>query len=145
MFRQSIRRPAVEPAAGGAPVGLQLAPRAAIPGGTGRRLPDGLREKLEHAYGAQLDTVRVHAGRLLQPIGALAFTRGAEIYVAPAAYRPWSRQGQLVLAHEVAHVLQQRQPGRVPAPAGGRRIVERPKRKSTAKPDKRDRKKQRTS
>jgi hypothetical protein len=50
-------------------------------------------------------------------IGALAFTQGSHIHFAPGQYNPASPQGQQVLGHELAHVVQQRA-GRVRNPFG---------------------------
>jgi hypothetical protein len=69
------------------------------------RLPGGIKSTFEARSGIALDDVRVHLnsdepGR----IGALAFTRGTRIHVAPGQ--------QEQLAHEAWHVVQQKQ-GRV--------------------------------
>ena len=50
-------------------------------------------------------------------IGAIAFTWGSDIHFAPGHYNPHSIQGQQLLGHELAHVLQQRA-GRVRNPFG---------------------------
>lgn len=69
------------------------------------RLPLSVRAELEEAFGADLADVRVHESA---PGAPLAYTRGADVHFAPGAYDPASRAGREVLAHEVAHVLQQR-------------------------------------
>jgi hypothetical protein len=46
-------------------------------------------------------------------LGARAFTVGNNIAFAPAEYRPDAGEGQRLLAHEIAHVVQQRQAGPV--------------------------------
>ena len=56
--------------------------------------------------------VRVHHGgadtdRACQALGARAFTAGTDIYFASGAFRPATRDGLWLLAHEVAHVVQQ--------------------------------------
>ena len=83
----------------------------------GQALPDTVRTKMESALGADFSDVRVHVGPQASSIGALAFTRGSDIYFAPGQYNPSSVQGQQILGHELAHVVQQRQ-GRVSNPFG---------------------------
>ncbi len=67
--------------------------------------------RLDYDFGR----VRVHAG---QPAGqaaralkARAFTTGSDIIFAPGQYSPRSPQGRWLLAHELAHVVQQRSAG----------------------------------
>lgn len=73
-----------------------------------RSLPSSLATRLARSFGQPLDGVTVHAG-LPPGVGdALAAARGDDIYLAPDAPRPGSLPGDLLLAHETAHVLQQR-------------------------------------
>jgi len=74
----------------------------------GQPLPDPLRQKMQTAFGADFSDVRIHEGSEATAIGALAYTRGPHIHFAPGAYHPASPQGQRVMGHELAHVLQQR-------------------------------------
>ena len=46
-------------------------------------------------------------------VDARAYTVGADIVFAPGEYRPASSDGRRLLAHELTHVLQQRNPGAV--------------------------------
>lgn len=83
----------------------EVARGAALPNRTG--LPDVLKAGVERLSGLAMDDVRVHhdspePGRL----GALAFTRGTEIHVAPGQAKH--------LPHEAWHVVQQME-GRVAA------------------------------
>jgi hypothetical protein len=68
--------------------------------------------------------VRVHAdgeaGDAAQAVGASAFTVGSHVVFAPGAYAPTTAMGRTLLAHELAHVLQQRT-----MPGSGRRPVAR--------------------
>ncbi|HZS37787.1 MAG TPA: DUF4157 domain-containing protein [Polyangia bacterium] len=73
----------------------------------GAPLPPELREKMERAYGCDLSGVRVHQDDSSVPLGALAYTRGFDIFFAPGVYDPESRRGQEIIAHELAHVVQQ--------------------------------------
>lgn len=82
---------------------------------TGQPLPEPLRRELESFFSEEFSQVRVHVGLEAPAVGALAFTADSELYFAPGCYRPESRQGRRLLAHELAHVVQQRE-GRVPAP-----------------------------
>jgi ribosomal protein S18 acetylase RimI-like enzyme len=91
--------------------------RLGLVSGGGRLLPDVVRNKMEAALGADFSSVRVHVGPQAERIGAIAFTVGSDIYFAPGRYQPQTLQGQQVLGHELAHVLQQRA-GRVRNPLG---------------------------
>lgn len=86
-------------------------------GGGGRPLPEPVRRKMEQAFGTDFSDVRVHVGPQAGAIGALAFTLGSDIHFAPGLYNPDSHQGQHLLGHELAHVVQQRT-GRVRNPFG---------------------------
>jgi hypothetical protein len=83
----------------------------------GKPLPDAVRSKMESALGADFSDVRVHAGPQADRIGAIAFTIGSDLYFAPGRFQPDTMQGQQLLGHELAHVVQQRQ-GRVRSPTG---------------------------
>jgi hypothetical protein len=83
----------------------------------GRALPEAVRGKMEAALGADFSAVRVHVGPQAARIGAIAFTVGSDIYFAPGRYQPETIQGQQLLGHELAHVVQQRA-GRVRNPLG---------------------------
>ncbi|HEX9736052.1 MAG TPA: DUF4157 domain-containing protein [Thermoanaerobaculia bacterium] len=75
-------------------------------------LPQRLREGMERSFHADFSTVQVRQSREAPDLGARAFARGDEVVFAPGEWRPHSRAGREVLAHELAHVVQQRQ-GRV--------------------------------
>jgi hypothetical protein len=89
----------------------------------GSPLPGALLAKMEAAFGADFSAVRVHVGPQAARIGAVAFTTGNDLYFAPGRYQPDSVQGQQLIGHELAHVIQQRQ-GRVRAPGGGVAVVQ---------------------
>lgn len=88
----------------------------------GRPLPPAVLAKMETAFGADFSAVRVHVGPQASRLGAAAFTTGNDIYFAPGRYQPESTQGQQLLGHELAHVIQQRQ-GRVRARGSGVSVV----------------------
>jgi outer membrane protein OmpA-like peptidoglycan-associated protein len=78
----------------------------------GRPLPESARRELEPRFGADLSFVRVHtdervAGAAGQR-GTLAFALGDHIGFGRAGLDAGSPSGRAVLAHEVAHVVQQR-------------------------------------
>jgi hypothetical protein len=66
----------------------------------------------ERAFGQDFSQVRVHtdaaAHALTDALGAKAVTRGEDIAFAPGHYQPDSTPGRTLLAHELAHVAQQR-------------------------------------
>jgi hypothetical protein len=76
--------------------------------GPGERLPESLRQRFERAAGESLSEVRVFAHAAVASFGALALCHGHKLYFAPGAYRPETEAGAHLLAHEIAHVLQQR-------------------------------------
>jgi hypothetical protein len=86
-------------------------------GGPGQRLPDTVQRKMESVFGTRFDDVRVHVGPQAAALGALAFTHGSNIYFAPGQYGSGHQHGQRLLAHELAHVVQQRT-GRARNPFG---------------------------
>jgi Domain of unknown function (DUF4157) len=79
----------------------------------GKPLAAPVRSPLEGALGADLSQVRLHddpaARAASQQLQATAFTQGEDIYLGAQAPAVTSPAGQHLLAHEVAHVLQQRQ------------------------------------
>ncbi|HEY9076005.1 MAG TPA: DUF4157 domain-containing protein [Anaerolineaceae bacterium] len=79
--------------------------------GGGTPLPSSVRSRMESNFGADFSQVRLHRGveatNLSQRIQAKAFTYGKDIYLGPHANPPESISGQRLLAHELAHVIQQ--------------------------------------
>lgn len=69
--------------------------------------------------------VRVHtdatADALNDAVAARAFTTGSDIYFAQGEYRPGTSDGNQLLAHELSHVIQQRD-----APTSGDMTVSQP-------------------
>ena len=61
-------------------------------------------------FGRDLSQVRIHddlsAGRSAQAVNALAYTVGQDIAFAPGQYSPDTSSGRRLLAHELAHVMQ---------------------------------------
>lgn len=87
------------------------------PSAGGAPLPGTVQAKMEAAFGHDFGDVRVHHGGEAESIGAVAFTRGTHLHFAPGRYQPHSAEGQKLLGHELAHVVQQRAK-RVARPGG---------------------------
>jgi hypothetical protein len=93
----------VQRKAGGAPGAGALD----LPTSGGQPLPEAVRAKMERAFRADFSAVRVFEGPEAAAVGALAFTRGTNLFFAPGQYRPETAKGQELLGHELAHVVQQ--------------------------------------
>ncbi|WP_437765359.1 DUF4157 domain-containing protein [Sorangium sp. So ce281] len=91
---------------------------AGVPAPTaGRAMPEAVRERMESAFSADFSDLRIHPGSArATALGALAYTQGSDIHVAPGHWAPETGRGQELLGHEIAHVVQQRE-GRVRATA----------------------------
>src|SRR5256886_108490 len=92
--------------------------------GGGAPIEAGARPLLEERMGQDFSDVRVHTGgkadESARSINAQAYTVGTDVVFRSGAYQPESPGGRHVLAHELAHVVQQRS-GPVagtPAPGG---------------------------
>jgi hypothetical protein len=83
-----------------------------VPTGGGVPLAASARQSLEPLFGVSFDAVRIHADvqsdRLARDVDARAFTLGQDIHFAQGEYRPGSRAGMSLLAHELTHTIQQR-------------------------------------
>ena len=71
---------------------------------------------MEYHFGRDFSGVRVHVGeqaaRSARSVNALAYTVGNHVVFGYGMYNPQSEQGHHLLAHELAHVVQQN--GRTP-------------------------------
>jgi Domain of unknown function (DUF4157) len=80
-------------------------------GTPGRPLDRATRDFFEPRFGHDFSRVRVHAdanaAQSARAVNALAYTVGADVVLDPARVRPDSTEGQQLLAHELAHVVQQ--------------------------------------
>jgi hypothetical protein len=78
----------------------------------GVALPSDLRERFEATLHTDLSGVRIHtdgsAAAAAAAFGAHAFAHGQDVYFAAGQYRPGSAAGDHLIAHEVAHTVQQR-------------------------------------
>lgn len=79
--------------------------------GGGQPLDSKLHPPMGQLMGADLSGVRVHtdarSDQLNQSIQAKAFTTGQDVFYRSGAYMPESQAGQELIAHELAHVVQQ--------------------------------------
>ncbi len=95
----------------GGPAPAPLAERIEAKRGGGAPLAGETRARMEGALGADFGGVRVHADaeadQLNQGVSAVAFTTGQDIFFRAGAYAPGSPDGDHLLAHELAHVVQQ--------------------------------------
>lgn len=87
----------------------------------GRPLEQGTRAFMESRFGHDFGRVRVHTGERAaasaRALGALAYTVGSDIVFGRGQYAPETQKGRHVLAHELAHVGQQRGPAGAQADA----------------------------
>jgi hypothetical protein len=101
----------------------------AVPDTQGKPLTTENQSRLEIHFGADLSDVRVHtnseASASAASLDAMAYTSGRDIYFARGMYAPSTSSGDRLLAHEVAHVVQQssgKEPSIAMKPAGGVKI-----------------------
>jgi Domain of unknown function (DUF4157) len=80
--------------------------------GAGAPMQAGLAGRLAESLGDALSDVRVHtddhAAALARAVSARAFAVGSDIYFGRDEYSPGTRAGDQLIAHEAAHVVQQR-------------------------------------
>ena len=78
---------------------------------TAHPLATPVRDKMEAGFGHDFSAVRVHADHesamQARQMGAQAFTVGQDVHFAAGRYQPRSERGQELVAHELAHVVQQ--------------------------------------
>ena len=94
-------------------------------GSAGRPLDHDVRGFMEPKFGLDLSRVRIHvhdeAARSARAIGARAYTVGSDIVFGAGEYAPNTATGAHLLAHELAHVVQE---GDRPSPPVVRRAIE---------------------
>ncbi|MFF3334446.1 DUF4157 domain-containing protein [Streptomyces sp. NPDC002888] len=83
-----------------------------IGSGSGQALGGDVRSDMEARLGADFSDVRVHTGdaahESAKSVGAHAYTVGNNVVFQRDAYDPSSHGGRTTLAHELTHVIQQR-------------------------------------
>jgi hypothetical protein len=79
--------------------------------GLGSPLPAGVRARMESAFGASFAGVRVHTdatgAQLSDQLNARAFTVGQQVAFGRGEFQPGTILGDALIAHELAHVVQQ--------------------------------------
>jgi hypothetical protein len=107
----TVRRRALSgaaPAAGSAVPGIvhEVLRRSGMP------LDQATRTDMERRFGHDFGHVRVHAdemaARSARSVNALAYTVGRDVVFGAGRYAPATTDGQQLLAHELTHVVQQR-------------------------------------
>ncbi|HET9516615.1 MAG TPA: DUF4157 domain-containing protein [Actinoplanes sp.] len=87
-----------------------LAARVRERQGGGEALPAGLSARFAPMLGGSLSGVRIHrdaaAAELANAAQARAFTAGTDVFFAAGAYQPGTPTGEQLLAHELAHTVQ---------------------------------------
>ncbi|MAZ28350.1 MAG: hypothetical protein CL868_14905 [Cytophagaceae bacterium] len=93
------------------PVNMNISSQLRSARGTGQQLPQGTRQQMESGFGTDLSGVRIHDGstaaQMNQQLGAKAFTNGSDIYFNQGNFKPGTREGDTLLAHELTHTIQQ--------------------------------------
>jgi hypothetical protein len=79
--------------------------------GRGQPLPAAVRSEFEPRFGHDFSDVRLHtdvkAGESAHAFDALAYTYGRHVVFGPGQFDPSSARGRRLIAHELAHVVQQ--------------------------------------
>jgi hypothetical protein len=95
--------------------GEAAAGKVEIPQSGGAPLSADVRTKMEGRLGADLSAVKVHtsgeAAGAAKGLGARAFTVGEDVHFGAGEYRPGSKEGDRLLAHELTHVVQGQRSG----------------------------------
>jgi hypothetical protein len=95
------------------PTGPDQEARIRASQGGGQRLPDSVRSSFESKFRYDFSRVRIHtdenAARLSSDFNADAFTHGRNVYFGAGRYAPGTSAGRRLLAHELTHVVQQRE------------------------------------
>ena len=80
--------------------------------GEGQPLSSVVRSRMEPAFGTSFSHVRMHtdstASRISASVNARAFTVGHHVAFASGEYAPGTLLGDALIAHELAHVMQQK-------------------------------------
>jgi len=107
----SVSRQAA-PGAGPAPASPAGGGVAGVVGRQGRGLDRRTRRRMESRFGRDFGGVRVHtdgtAAASARQLGARAYTVGNHIVFGAGQYAPDRHEGQHLIAHELAHTVQQR-------------------------------------
>jgi len=81
--------------------------------GKGKPLPAKTLREMNSSFGVDFSTVHIHdnneSADLNKELHAQAFTHGEDIYFNEGKFDPENREGKLLLAHELTHVIQQQE------------------------------------
>jgi hypothetical protein len=84
--------------------------KAQVPGGSGSPLAADVRTRMEGQLGVSLAGVRIHTGadsaKAASDFAAKAFAVGSDIHFGRGEYAPGTKDGDRLLAHELAHTVQ---------------------------------------
>ena len=106
----------------GIPASPYLASSLNASKGGGSPLPQGTKNFMENAFSTDFSGVKIHtdnrASEMSKGINAKAFTYGNDIYFNSGQFSPNADSGKHLLAHELAHTIQQQNNNihRVPMP-----------------------------
>lgn len=79
--------------------------------GQGSPIPEEIKNKLESTFAADFSGIRIHtdatAADLSQEINAQAFTTGKDVFFNQGKFKPGTKEGLHLLAHELTHTIQQ--------------------------------------
>jgi hypothetical protein len=99
--------------------GIPPVVQSVLNSGSGQPLDPGTRAYMESRFGEDFSGVRVHtdanAADSARGVNANAYTVGRDVVFDAGQYAPNTIEGQKVLAHELAHVVQQSRGGAVPS------------------------------
>ncbi len=111
------REGALQRAAAGAADGIAPPIVHEVLGSPGQPLDGQIRAAMEPRFGHDFSQVRVHTGpraaESARAVNALAYTVGQSVVFGGGQYAPGTRAGRWLLAHELAHTVQQE--GRCPS------------------------------
>lgn len=108
--------------AGQATEGLETAPASVdrVLASSGRPLEPALRQDMGQRFGYDFSRVRVHSGAAAEQsardVSANAYTVGHNIVFGAGRFAPGTNEGRRLIAHELTHVLQQKDTAGYPVP-----------------------------
>jgi hypothetical protein len=80
--------------------------------GSGNSMDASTHQFMSSRFGVDFSHVNIHkdakAAKMSQSINAKAFTLGSDVYFNKGEYNPQSNEGKRLLAHELVHIIQQR-------------------------------------
>jgi len=107
----TLSRKATDAGAGPAPAPAHDAAAVRSQLGAGHSLDSRVQSQMSNAFGYDFSAVRVHtdsqASSLSTQLNARAFTVGRDVAFGAGEYNPGTPLGDALLAHELAHVVQQ--------------------------------------